>query len=461
MAVPVMIVREARGIMSNDTGERVRALRTARAIAQADLAAAVGVSKSYLSHIEAGRRPITPALLTKVAEALEVEVVQLESGTPADLHEEIRLKLAFAELSLRNGDSVTAAQEFNAILDKARTLPLERFVDEATWGLARTEKASDKLESAITLLEGLLARPSLSAAVPRSAVSMHLVMAYSECGDLGRAVDLGEQALAQLADADPPEEVSAVVELISTVAGCYLERGDLTRAQMLIDRAIALADQDGAPRSRAAAAWNAALIAERRHDGIAARRHADRALGLYSEMDNTRAVALLRVVSASLRLHEEQPDPDAALADVELALDSLHDVGSRLDFAYARSQQARALLRQGDPVRAGAVARQALRDLSSGDRLLTGHMMIVLGHVAMTLNDPDEALAYFAQATTALEHIEGPEQAGSAWRELGEAYIELGRPTEGIEALRRASDLAGATYNPLRASAAAGLGVTG
>jgi tetratricopeptide (TPR) repeat protein len=88
-------------------------------------------------------------------------------------------------------------------------------------------------------------------------------------------------------------------------------------------------------------------------------------------------------------------------------------------------------------------------------------MLIVLGHVAMTLGDADEALAYFAQATTALQHIEGPEQAGSAWRELGEAYIELGRPTEGIEALRRASDLAGATYNPLRASAAVGLGVTG
>ena len=32
--------------MSNDTGERVLALRTARAVAQADLAASVGVSKS-------------------------------------------------------------------------------------------------------------------------------------------------------------------------------------------------------------------------------------------------------------------------------------------------------------------------------------------------------------------------------------------------------------------------------
>ena len=41
------------------------------------------------------------------------------------------------------------------------------------------------------------------------------------------------------------------------------------------------------------------------------------------------------------------------------------------------------------------------------------------------------------------------------------AYVELGRSTEAIEALRRASDLAGATYNPLRpALAAAGQTVT-
>jgi cytochrome c-type biogenesis protein CcmH/NrfG len=41
-------------------------------------------------------------------------------------------------------------------------------------------------------------------------------------------------------------------------------------------------------------------------------------------------------------------------------------------------------------------------------------------------------------------------QAGTAWRALGEAYLELGRQQEAIEALRKASDLGGATYNPIR-----------
>jgi len=441
--------------MSSDTGERVRALRTARGIAQADLAASVDVSKSYLSHIEAGRRSVSETLLQKIAEALGVQLEQLQSGTPADGHEDLRLKLAFAELSLRNGERDTAAEEFAAVRDRAKDLPLERFLDEATWGLARAEEANGQLERAIIRYEELLARPELSPAVPRTTVSVRLVMAYSECGDLGRSVDIGEQALAQLDELDPPEDVSAQVELISTVAGCYLERGDLTRAQMLIDRALARAGDDGAPRARAAAAWNGAVIALARHDSVGARRHADRALALYAEIDNARGVALLRVVSAAVRLRQEQPDPEAALPDLSRAVEELQDVGTRLDLGYARTEQARALLLNGDLAEAAEAGRRALTELSTGDRLLTGGTMLVLGHVALAQRDPDTALAYFEQAATALEHTGGSRQAGTAWRELGEAYAELGRPQEAIAALRRASDMAGATYNPLRPSLAA------
>ncbi len=448
--------------MSNDTGERVRALRTARAIAQADLAAAVGVSKSYLSHIEAGRRPVSADLLGRLAVALDADVAQLETGTPADANEDLQLKLSFAELSLRNGEWDLARQEFEAVMDRARLLPLERFVDEATWGLARAEEATGDLEGAIVTYEGLLAKPRLSPGVPRTTVSVRLAMAYSECGDLGRAVDVGEQALAVVERLDPPEDVGVHVELISTVAGCYMERGDLTRAQLLIDRALALSGEDGSPRARGAAAWNAAVIAQARHDAVGARRHADRALALFSELDNARFVAMLRVVSASLLLRQERPDPASALPGLRLALVELQDVGTRLDLGYARTEQARALLAAGELAAAGDMGRRALLDLATGDRLQIGHALLVVGRVAMAQGDTDDALALLRQAASALEQSEASRQAGTAWRELGEAYVELGRSAEAIEALRRASDLAGATYNPLRpALAAAGNAVSG
>ena len=447
--------------MSNDTGERVRALRTARAVAQADLAASVGVSKSYLSHIEAGRRPVSNDLLARLADALAVDVAQLETGTPADAHEDLQLKLSFAEMSLRNGEWDLARQEFQAVMDRAGSLPLARFLDEATWGLARAEEATGSLERAILTYESLLEKPELSPGVPRTTVSVRLAMAYSECGDLARAVDVGEQALAHLDRLVPPEDVGVHVELISTLAGCYLERGDLTRAQILIDRALALAAEAASARARGAAAWNAAVIAQARHDAVGARLHADRALALFAELDNARFVAMLRVVSAGLLLRQAQPDPQAALPALRLALVELQDVGTRLDLGYARTEEARALLAAGDLDEAGDTGRRALLDLATGDRLQTGHALLVVGRVAMAQGDTEDALALLRQAASALEESEASRQAGTAWRELGEAYVELGRSTEAIEALRRASDLAGATYNPLRpALAAAGQTVT-
>ena len=107
------------------------------------------------------------------------------------------------------------------------------------------------------------------------------------------------------------------------------------------------------------------------------------------------------------------------------------------------------------------MGRRALLDLATGDRLQTGHTLLVVGRVAMAQGDTEDALALLRQAATALEDSKASIRPGTAWRELGEAYVELGRSTEAIEALRRASDLAGATYNPLRpARAAAGQTVT-
>lgn len=46
----------------SEIGDRVRAHRNAMGISQVDLAETLGISKSYLSHIEAGRRRVPPGL---------------------------------------------------------------------------------------------------------------------------------------------------------------------------------------------------------------------------------------------------------------------------------------------------------------------------------------------------------------------------------------------------------------
>ena len=105
---------------------------------------------------------------------------------------------------------------------------------------------------------------------------------------------------------------------------------------------------------------------------------------------------MLRVVSAALLLRQAEPDPAAALPALRLALVELQEVGTRLDLGYARTEQARALLAAGDLAAAGDMGRRALLDLATGDRLQTGHALLVVGRVAMAQGETDDALALLA-----------------------------------------------------------------
>jgi transcriptional regulator with XRE-family HTH domain len=58
-------------------GENIAVLRKARGLGQAKLARLAGISVSYLTKIEVGVRPTTPAVAAAVAKALHVPVQRI------------------------------------------------------------------------------------------------------------------------------------------------------------------------------------------------------------------------------------------------------------------------------------------------------------------------------------------------------------------------------------------------
>ena len=84
------------------SGNRIRALRKARNLAQADLARMAGVSPSYLNLIEHNRRRAGPALLNALAEALRIPAQTLAEGAEDELVETLRASatLSGAEIVL-------------------------------------------------------------------------------------------------------------------------------------------------------------------------------------------------------------------------------------------------------------------------------------------------------------------------------------------------------------------------
>ena len=76
------------------SGSRIRALRTARRLTQAELARQAGVSASYLNLIEHNRRRAGPALLAALAVALQVDPESLAEDAGAALAESLRAAAA-------------------------------------------------------------------------------------------------------------------------------------------------------------------------------------------------------------------------------------------------------------------------------------------------------------------------------------------------------------------------------
>ena len=58
----------------SNMGRRVRSLRRQNVLTQAQLAEKLGISASYLNLIEHDQRPLTAALLVKLAQLFRVEV---------------------------------------------------------------------------------------------------------------------------------------------------------------------------------------------------------------------------------------------------------------------------------------------------------------------------------------------------------------------------------------------------
>src|SRR3954454_5148424 len=104
--------------------------------------------------------------------------------------------------------------------------------------MARADQALGPLCGAIRAFETLLLARCLPSTVNRTSLHIWLCRAYTHSGDLNRAIDLGEAALADVG-APYGEFVSdEITALTSTLVLAYVERGDLTRASLLIDSAV-------------------------------------------------------------------------------------------------------------------------------------------------------------------------------------------------------------------------------
>lgn len=428
--------------MSNQAafGPRLRRLRQERGLSQTQLADA-GMSPSYISLLEAGKRPPTQAVIQRLAERLGCDPQLLTEGVRAVDAAELELQLRYAELALQSGEAAEAAERFRMLLVREAQTP-GSVLAAARWGHARALEAAGDVEGAIAGYEELREEAEAHPGeLPWLPLVIALCRCYREVGDLTHSIELGERARTQV-DELGLAGTDLEVELGSTLVGSYHERGDMVRARLLADQVIETAERLGSARARGAAYWNASLVADEMGRTVEGLQLAEKALALYAHGEDARSLSRLRTAYAGLLLRQNPPRPVKARPLLEAAAGQLADRGSEVDLAYVETELARVELLSGFPDQAVDMAQRALNRLGKPPRLEAARAMLVLGHAEFARGDEAAALLAYSRATHDLAAMGATRQAAAAWRELAEVFSSLGRVQEALDAYRHAADAA-------------------
>jgi transcriptional regulator with XRE-family HTH domain len=439
-------------------GERIRRAREQCGLTQTALAQALPLSSSYLSLIESGKRLPGPDVVELIAEKLGCSADYLTTGRGGDENAGLELRLRFAELALQSGDPATARAGFDAVFQQIVGEDEAGLRDEAMWGRARAAERLGALDSALADLEWLAARTSLSDRVGRTAVLNGLCRTLYQLGDLTRAIEIGEQAARSCAE-DPAVDPDRATELASTLVYCYLERGDYAMAHARAERLIEGAELVGSLRARAAAYWNAGLVAEARGDLETAQHHTQQALALYSASDLARHLASVRVDCAYVMLRSPEPDHVRAAELLREALDQLRDVAGPIDVAKAEAELARCHLMAGDASAASVVARTALERLGSSLPLEQASMMVVCAYAELASGERAAALRTCRRAADVLAACEPSRRSATVWCELARLMALAGEADAAVAAYDRAAAAVGIPHDPLSAVVATMSGI--
>lgn len=426
--------------------QRLREARRRAGLSQGELAG-TELSASYVSLLESGQRNPTRATLEVLAGRLGCTAEFLADGQDAEQADRLRLAVSYADLALRNGEPGDALAQLGSLDESHPDLGAEDLLRVRRLR-ARALEGLGRLEEALREIEDLRRQAKEERRYDdHLRLTVDAVRCYQEVGDVAYALDVGEAALATVKGWGL-SGTETHAELASTVLGAYYERGDLARAQRMATEVLEVLADTGSPQARAAVYWNASLLAEQRDDLPAALMLAERALATYGEGSDVRALARLRVAYGWLLLRCMPARPEDARRELHTGREALAEVGSDVDVAYCDTELGRCELLLGRPGYALSLADSALSRLGTEPRLERAHTTLVRARAMLALDRHDEAVATYREAAATLSGLDLSRHAASAWRELADAFAQLGLLEDATLAYQQALTDAGVRAAP-------------
>ncbi|SHH09996.1 helix-turn-helix domain-containing protein [Streptoalloteichus hindustanus] len=396
-------------------GERLRALRLRRGLAQKDLAGP-GVSTSYVSRLESGERAPSPQVVAHLAATLGVEPAELVGRAPAV---EQRQALLWCEAVLAHRDGETSRAV--TLLDELGSVAEEpMFGWSVRWTRAALLARGQEPEQLIVATEELLDAWSPGAAVD-ALVEVMRAAALRQLGRTAEAVHAVRTAVALTED--PQDALTAATHLRCLVALC----SELARAARLAEaeeavQQLGAALRDAEPDRVAVSGWWVKAQVEdrlgRRAEASRSIVTAQRLLDAVDVEPQFRHRVSLAAVAIGLRAeHPEVAELTAVLNNVAATVAPRSQLAAQVD--ALRGELA---LRVGDARAAWELAERALAmgALDHEDEL---RCRVLLVRAAVELADAERLLAARSQLADLLERLGSVSIDPALWRNVAQLAL--------------------------------------
>lgn len=222
---------------------------------------------------------------------------------------------------------------------------------------------------------------------------------------------------------------------------CHVRVRDWDAARRDVERAVELALEAGDVEAHAHALFQASIVAERQGQLLLARCHAERALGLYTDLRNTLCTA--RVLNNLGGIDFLLGDVGAAEEALLGAIDSAAEAASDADLAQAVNSLAQVFLKSGRPSEARARALRAVELLEHRLDFLDelGNAQLIVARSLQAEGEPAQAVCWLARAEETFTRLDSPSHLAVVLVAKGDYARASGDPEAAAHLYRRSTEL--------------------
>lgn len=403
-------------------GRRLKDARERAGLSQRQLAFQ-GCSAAYISRVEAGDR--IPSL--QVLQALGARLGVNDSWLAIGREPTGRNQLRDAEIALRLDDVDEAARLFSEILEQSEDNAPR---SSALEGLAKIALRSGDPRLAVEFGEKALQetddqfedRPSLAECLAR---------AYAALGEMAPAIAVLRRCVDSLSS-----DALQYVRFPALLGAALTDGGDFAEAERVIGNALARGRDIADPYARARLYWSQSRLLVEEGKSEAAEQYARKTLETLRATEDEYAIGHILQTLAHITI--DLGRPDEALDLLKEGWPKIAAVGTPLEIAQYRIEEARALAALGENDEAGRLAMELTQLLGEAHPTDAGRVYVLLGETFAAVGDDARAREVYELGIELLEQRPPSRYLVKAYKQLSALLRDQGDAERALELLERA-----------------------